>query len=488
MKTRFKLNLNRLIFVLLLATLSSLVCAQQTPLPKSASEVTTPVSGAVMHDGYVKTIGRMAYVWGWPMVNSFNRRHAVTQAPVPGRLGGVIPVAPRGRLSMLNDYVQPNQSFVACPNQDVVYGSGFYSLNEEPVVIQVPDFGDRFWVYALYDGRTDQFGELGKAYGTKPGFYLLVGPNWDEKVPNGITAVIRSSTEFGFAGPRIFLSDTDQDRAAIKPLVNQINAYPLTEFDGKMKIKDWDDVPSFPAPSVEGENKWVVPEVFFDQLPGVMAAIPPLPGEEALYASIKQVLDAAEKDPAVKKALVDVAIETEKEVISPLFLWKHNGIPAGNGWNRSANNAEWGYDYLMRTSTARSNMFDNRPTETQYFYTDGDSNGHQLEGKNLYAVTFAKGELPPVNGFWSLTLYNKHHIFETNDLNRYSLGTKNETLKFNSDGSLTIYAGAAFPGEDKESNWIPAPDETFSLYIRAYWGKKAILDRSWIPPIIEQVK
>ena len=107
-----------------------------------------------------------------------------------------------------------------------------------------------------------------------------------------------------------------------------------------------------------------MPVPFFDQLPGVMDAVAPLPGEETLYASIRQVLEAAERDPEVKKALVEVAVETEQEVVDPLFQWKHNGIPAGNGWNRSANNAQWGFDYLMRTSTARSNMFDNRPTET----------------------------------------------------------------------------------------------------------------------------
>ena len=206
---------------------------------------------------------------------------------------------------------------------------------------------------------------MGKAYGTEPGFYLLVGPNWAGEVPAGITTVIRSSTEFGFAGPRIFMNDTDEDRAAIQRVVNQINAYPLTEFDGEMKIKDWNDVPSFPTPEVEGESKWVVPEVFFDQLPGVMDAVPPLPGEEALYASIRQILEAAKKDPEVKQALVEAAVETEQEVVDPLFLWKHNGITAGNGWNRSANNAQRGFDYLMRTSTARSNMFDNRPSETK---------------------------------------------------------------------------------------------------------------------------
>ena len=129
-------------FVLLMSAMLPVATAEQNVLPKSASEVTMPVTGAVMHEQYVKTIGRMAYVWGWPMVNSFNRRTAITQAPEPGRLGGVVPVAPRGRLSMLNDYVKPDQGFVACPNQDVVYGAGFYSLDEEPVVIQVPDFGD----------------------------------------------------------------------------------------------------------------------------------------------------------------------------------------------------------------------------------------------------------------------------------------------------------------------------------------------------------
>lgn len=443
--------------------------------------------GANMHPEYVKTIGRMAYVWGWPIVNSHNRRAGITQAPEPGKLGGVVPVAPRGRLSMLNDYVKPNQSFVACPNQDVVYGTAFCSLDEEPVVIQIPDFGDRFWVVALYDARTDQFGELGKAYNTKSGFYLLVGPNWDGVTPEGITDVMQSTTEFCFAGPRIFLNDTDEDREAIKSIVNQVNAYPLTEFDGTVKIKDWNETPSFPAPKVEGERSWVVPEAFFKQLSGVMNLVPPMPGEEAMYASIRQVLAAAEKDPEVKKVLVEVAIETEEKVIKPLFLWKYNGVPAGNGWNRSKNNAQWGFDYLMRTSTARSNMFDNRPNETQYFYTDNDSRGNQLESGNLYSVTFPKGELPPVNGFWSLTVYNEHHIFTPNELNRYSLGTKNKTLEFNDDGSLTLYVSAKSPGSENNSNWIPAPGKIFSLYLRAYWGKEAILDGSWVPPAIEKI-
>lgn len=129
-------------------------------------------------------------------------------------------------------------------------------------------------------------------------------------------------------------------------------------------------------------------------------------------------------------------------------------------------------------------MFDNKSIETPYFYADGDTTGASLDGRDNYGITFAAGQEPPVNGFRSLTLYNDKHFFHPNDLKRYSLGTKNKTLKRNTDGSLTHYAGAESPGKDKESNWLPAPDGHFSLYIRSYWGKQPILDGSWQPPKI----
>ena len=464
--------------------------ASQVPFPTSPTTVTQPADGVNMPIAYAKAVGRMAYIWGWPMVNGFNRRAGITQAPEPGLKNGVLPVAPRGRLAMLTDYIKPMQSAIACPNQDVAYGLGYFSLDVEPVVIQVPDFGDRFWVYAMYDARTDQFAKIGKPYGTKPGFYLIAGPNWKGTVPDGITGVVRASTEFANFIPRVFMDDTAEDRAAIRKPISQIVAYPLAEFDGKLKTVDYTKLPSLggAADTSAGETKWVVPEKFFDQLGNVLDNVAPLPGEESLYAQFRQVLNAAAKDPAIKKALIEAAVETEKNVFAPLFQWKHNGTPAGNNWNRSANNAKYGVDYFNRAGTAKSNMYDNKPDETQYFYTDGDAQGAQLDGKNLYAITFPKGQLPPVKGFWSLTLYNEHHLFNPNKLNRYSLGTKNKAMKLNADGSLTLYAGKTSPGKDKESNWLPAPAGTFSLYIRAYWAEQAILDGSWQPPRIEKVE
>ncbi|OWP49702.1 DUF1254 domain-containing protein [Pseudomonas nitroreducens] len=462
--------------------------AEQSPV----AQITQPATGVVMHPEYAKAIARMAYLWGWPMVNMLNRNDTITKAPHPGLLGGILPVAPRGQLGMLHDYITPAETFVTCPNQDVVYGLGFFSLDDEPVIIQVPDFGDRFWVYSIYDQRTDQVGELGKPYGSKPGFYLLVGPNWKGDKPEGVEAIIRSPTALTNAIPRIFMDDTAEDRAAIQEKLNQIAFYPLKDFDGKMKSIDWKNTPDIPNPNAAkasgGETKWVIPEKFFDQFPKVLEMVPPLPGEEALYGQFRLLMDAAAKDPELKKVLVQTAVESEKEIIKPFFEWKHNGRPAGNGWNRSTNNAQFGIDYFNRTGTAKSNMFDNRPTETQYFYTDFDKTGAPLNGAHSYEVTFAAGQEPPVNGFWSLTLYNEKHLFSTNKLNRYSLGTKNKDLKRNADGSLTIHIGPTSPGKDQESNWLPSPKEPISLYIRSYWGKEPILDGSWQPPVIKKIK
>lgn len=462
----------------------------QVAQPKTAADVTGPATGVLMHPAYAKAVGQFAYVWGWPMVNMLNRSAAITKAPRPGLLNGVLPVAPRGQVAMLADYIDAGQTFVTCPNQDVVYGLGFFSLDDEPVVAQVPDFGDRFWVYALYDARTDQFAAIGKPYKTKPGFYLLVGPKWNGDKPAGIEAVIRSSTALANAIPRVFMDDTLEDRKAIQKVINQIVFYPLKDFDGKMKAKGWASTPAIPGPKSEGggETKWVVPEKFFDQLGAVLDTVPPLPGEEALYGQFRVLLDAAAKDPAVKKALVEAAVATERDVLAPFFEWKRNGRPAGNGWNRSTNNARFGHDYYNRTGTAKSNMFDNKPDETQYLYTDVDSEGAQLDGKQSYQVTFAAGQEPPVSGFWSMTLYNNEHFFNPNALKRFSLGTKNKNLKKNGDDSLTLYVGTKSPGADKEANWLPAPAGHFSLYIRAYWGRQGILDGSWKPPVIRKGK
>lgn len=134
---------------------------------------------------------------------------------------------------------------------------------------------------------------------------------------------------------------------------------------------------------------------------------------------------------------------------------------------------------------AKSNILVNSPNETKYYYQDLDEAGARLKGANRYKLTFPKGQTPPVNGFWSLTLYNEHHFFAPNNLKRYSVGTKNKTLKLDSDGSLTISVQATPPSDPAQAaNWLPAPEGDFSLYIRAYWPKTAVIGGAWTPPAV----
>ena len=260
---------------------------------------------------------------------------------------------------MLTNYISPEERFIVCPNQDVVYGAGFTDLDKEPTVFQVPEFGDRFFVYALYDQRTDEIAQIGKQYGTKPGFYMIAGEKWKGDVPEGINAVVRSSTGLVFVVPRIFKESNAKDTEAVQPLLNQVRMYPLSEFDGTMKTTNWSKSPHFPLPkesNTKGEIGWVKPDSYFEQLSVVMDEVPPLPGEEALYAWIRSVWDAASKDPATKQAMVESFLAADKEIVAKWFTFKYNGRPIGNGWTAPGNASEWGTDYLNRMAIAKSSI------------------------------------------------------------------------------------------------------------------------------------
>jgi hypothetical protein len=435
---------------------------------------------------YAKHVARDAFFWAWPLVNIYNKRRGAEQSKVLA-YAGPVPAAPLNRIVMLTDYVAADERIVACPNQDVVYGGGSLGLEQSPVVIQVPDFGDRFWVYQAVDLRSDSFVQLGKMYGTTPGFYLLAGPRWRGEVPKGIRQVFRASTDTGFIAPRIFMDDTPEDRKALQPVLRQIMLYPLAEYDGRMKSIDWNTIKKLPnAATGEQEIIWVPPEAFVDTLPIVLADAPPLPGEEARYAQVLAVIEAARNDPKLKAAMTQAAAEADEKLVKPLFEFRNYGQQLPHHWSTISNEAAFGVDYFTRTAVAKSNIFVNTPNETKYFYQDLDLSGARLNGQNRYTVTFAKDQTPPVHGFWSLTLYNEHHFFAPNEINRYSLGTKNKMLKYGADGSLTLYVQAD-PPQTQRDNWLPTPKGDFSLYVRAYWPKTAVTEGSWTPPAVVRV-
>jgi hypothetical protein len=355
--------------------------AQQTEPAPAPAAVPGPPPGGRLTEEYVKQVGRSAYLWAWPMANMHNRKQILEKLPEPGLMGGIVPVAPVNQLSMLRDYIEPAERLVACPNQDVVYGFGLFLLDREPVVVQVPDFGDRFWVYQVVDQRTDSFVQIGKMYGTKPGFYMLVGPDWKGTAPAGIAATFRSKTNLGVIIPRAFLDDTAADREAIQPILSHILMYPLSKFTGQQQTKDWGAVPKFPSTAQGDEEvKWVEPKPFFDELGDVLKEVPPLPGEEAIYQTVQSVLDASKSDPKLHAALVQSAIDADTNLIAPLFQFHNSGLPLAYNWTTINNGAAFGTDYYTRAAAAKANIFVNSGRETKYFYQEADSSGQPLSG------------------------------------------------------------------------------------------------------------
>jgi hypothetical protein len=479
------------ILAVLLAAMPSLGALAAPP---AAPAIQGPVAGTRLTEAYARMVARDLYFWAWPMVNLYNRRLIMTQIPSPSLMNGVVPVAPLNHLSMLSDYIAPEERYVACPNQDVVYGAGLAGLDVSPLIIQVPDFGKRFWVYQVVDLRTDSLAELGSMYGSKPGFYLVVGPKWKGAVPKGIVKTFRSPTETAMIIPRVFVDDTPQDKDAVQAVIAGIDMYPLAEFDGKAKRRDWSKLPTITPPASSdgsagaGETHWVFPEKFFDQLGAILDDAPPIPGEEGRYVRARWLLAAAKDTPALMKAMVDEVTQAQQDLVDPLLQFRSWGLPLAANWTTQINGARFGTDYFTRTAVARSNILVNTPSETKYYYQDLDGSSARLNGANKYIVTFAKGKLPPVRGFWSLTLYDRYHFFVPNEIKRYSVGTKNKDLRTNADGSLTIYVQADRPTDPAQlANWLPAPaGEDFSLYVRAYWPDKQITSGAWTPPAVER--
>lgn len=265
--------------------------------------------------------------------------------------------------------------------------------------------------------------------------------------------------------------------------------YPLAEYDGRMKTMEWSTLPKVPgAPHGEEETRWVFPEKFFDELPTVLADAPPLPGEEARYAQVLAVLAAAKDQPSLKQAMIAAAKDAEEKLVNPLFQFRNYGQQLPHHWSTISNESAFGTDYFTRTAVAKSNIMVNSPNETKYFYQDLDASGARLNSTNRYTVTFPKGSTPPVNGFWSLSIYNEHHFFIANPINRFSVGTKNKDLRLAADGSLTIFIQPDAPTDPAQrANWLPAPKGDFSLYIRAYWPKAQVTEGSWAPPEVLKV-
>jgi hypothetical protein len=389
----------------------------------------------------------------------------------------------------------PDASFkdVVRANVDTLYSSAFLDLSAEPLVLSVPDTQARYYLMPLMDAWTNIFASPGKrTTGTKPGHFAITGPLWTGELPKGVTE-LKSPTNMVWLIGRT-QTNGPKDYAAVHKVQDGYKLVPLSAFGRPYTapVGQVDPNVDMKTPPVEQLQK-MSSEAYFNRLAGLLKSNPPPAAEAPLLDKLKAIgivpgekFDPAKLEPAVAKALeksVSVAMEkllaASKESGAPVNGWRVPPMVLGN----------FGTDYGTRAVVALIGLGANLPADAVYPSLFVDADNQPLDGAHKYVIHFDKGQTPPVNAFWSITMYNADSFFVANPINRYALSSW-MPLKNNADGSLDLYVQSESPGKDKASNWLPADAGAFNLTLRMYWpADKApsILDGSWKPPAITRL-
>ena len=437
--------------------------------------------------------GVEAYIYGYPLVTMEMTRRVMTNVEKPEGTR-----APMGHFVRMREY--PSAAFrdVTAPNADTLYTTAWVDVGQEPWVLSLPDASDRFYLFPMLDGWTNVFQVPGKrTTGTGPQTYAITGPNWKGELPKGVTQY-QSPTAIVWLLGRIYCTGTPEDYAAVHKLQDDIKLVPLSAYG-----KPYNPPPGKVDPAIdmktavrEQVNALSVDE-YFNLLARLMKDNPPADADKPMLNKMAklgivpgQPFDSSKLGPVAQEALSLVPkLANEK-----IMLWLKEGILAGdfkleNGWVFTTKAGVYGTNYIQRALITAIGLGANRPQDAIYPTSEGPSILSKYTGEKKYVMHFKKGELPPANGFWSLTMYDKDYFFVPNPINRHSISAR-QNLKANADGSVDLYIQNASPGPDKESNWLPAPKDQFILMMRMYWPKDkspSILDGSWKIPQVKVV-
>ena len=444
----------------------------------------TTVRGAQITPAEIKTIAEEGFIYGLPIVMNYAVMYAYSVDKTSGQYK-----APFNKLYNMRRVATPEDTAIVTPNSDTPYSVGFIDLRAEPVVISVPAIDkSRYYSVQLCDGNTFNYGYIGtRTTGPEAGDYMVAGPDWKGETPPGIKKVFTSSTQFSMVIFRTQLFNPGDMPNVIK-IQNDYKMQPLSAF-----LKQ-PAPPAAPAINFPKINKELVKTNFFEYLDFVLQFAPAGPEEKEIRAKLASIGKNLSPE---QKAAVGLGM---KEGEAKVDQYLSSGAKDINGWKIGSlfgDRAFFHGDWLKRAAAAKGGIYGNDAVEAMYPLTTTLPNGEPLDGsKHNYTLTFAAGQFPPVNAFWSVTMYDgKTQLLIKNPINRYLINSPMlPNLKKNDDGSLTLYIEKDSPGKDKESNWLPAPDGPIYLVMRLYWPKiepPSILppgEGTWKPPGIIVVK
>lgn len=427
-----------------------------------------------------------AYVYAYPMVLMEVTRQVSTNKPArPGSI-----YASMNQFAHVAEFPDANFEAVVRPNADTLYSSLWYDVSHQPLLITVPDSGGRYYLLPILDMWTDVFTASGtRTTGNGVQTLAIVGRDWKGKLPTGVQ-IYRSPTSVGWMIGRTQTNGV-ADYAAVRNFQNGIKAVPLSAW-GKpnyvppvVKLDPNVDL-SAPVEQVAKMNA----ARFFGLFTQVLRNNPPHDNDHPMLDRLAHVGLVAGKDFELSKLSPEAhaafarAPELGQAKIAAAFRRVGN---VTNGWRIILNGiGTYGTDYTRRAVVAYFGLGANVVEDAIYPTGVADAEGKPLDSAASYVLHFDKNQLPPTRAFWSLTMYNNRQFFAANPINRFAIGDR-DPLKFNADGSLDIYIQREAPEVDKQSNWLPASASgNFSMNLRLYWPKPAVLAGDWVPPPVKK--
>lgn len=435
-------------------------------------------------EDYAYTLGVQAYVFGFPWVYLPELRYQwVTQPRDPKW----VPYAALNQFWNAQQLANADYRDGGSPNNDTMYSIAWLDLRREPVILSHPDMGERYFVFEFGQMSSDNFAYVGKrTTGGKAGHFAIVGPGWKGQLPEGVKPLDPSPTPFALVLGRT-LVDGPADVPNVRKLQAQYKLTPLSLW-GKPDAK----VP-------ESRNVWKPYDPKTDPLADwktmnkAMAENRPSAKHELLLKQFAAIgvgpgQDVEKLDEASKRGLARAARDGRALLKGATLSGARSKLV--NGWRyppADMGRAGLHDDFLTRGGLqCMGGIISNDPSEAVYLNTSTDGDGNKLSGERRYEIRFAKGQLPPVEAFWSLTMYDMTFNLAANPINRYAIGNRTQGLKHDADGGLTLYVQNESPGKDKESNWLPAPKGEFFLILRTYMPAAEIVRQAWEPPALKR--
>jgi hypothetical protein len=435
------------------------------------------------------SIATEAYIYGYPLVTFDMVRKQQTNVAMPDAEH-----APMGQVIKMRTYPAVDNHCCAAPNADTLYTLVWLDVSIEPWIFSIPDMGDRYYIMPMLDGFSEVFKVASsRTTGSKAQTYAITGPGWSGTLPPGVTQV-KSPTGMVWILGRIYSTGTPEDYQAVHALQDQFAVVPLSAYG-----KPYTPLPGVVDASfdmqtaVRKQVNALDIDTYFDYLAKLLKTNPPTAQDAPMVARMARIglVPGQDFDPSKLGFLDREVIKTVPKLALLEMLHHLKQQKTSNGWLYfTAGVGTFGTDYLLRGMANALGPGWNRPQDAVYPLSQKDAVGDAYNGaEHKYVMRFEKGQMPPAEAFWSLTMYDTDFFFVPNPINRYDLSQRN-TFITNPDGSLDLYLQAASPGKDREANWLPAPQGQFVLVLRIYAPRDtppSILDGTWTPPPVRRM-